>query len=1183
MCLQEERPAMRWAETRRARRGRRTARRLIGAALTLSGVLGVPAAPAQPALPFILDREFCRVPATQRRVAVVPIVQSPELNGALTEECWTHCVAYAIESDMPEGVPSRATSVRVCRDDKYLYVGFECHEPAIAQVPLVEQPLKGVWSEQSPQENVQVWISTSPPEKDFFLFAVDPNGSRYHRSMREGIQWSPKWNVKTSRTPDGWDAELAIPAASLGVRGFSEGASWRVNFCRDVAATGERCSWEGTMGNRANPAAWGTLFFGERAAYDRQTVAPQLRLYVLDPVVGAPDKTLRAVVHIEPGSGDLSQTQLRVSLEANDAAQAESLPSPAVFAVEAERVSLILNVAGLPPGDFSLHAELMDKEGAVLGRAEAAVKKRALPENLHRAGKLDVLVEPVPVKAKAAASWPMTAGVALPMGAIYSADNARLLGADGREIPCRAQVRARWPSDGSIRWLGLHFNANIARKGGERDTLEYGPQVSAGPVRGFTRNIEGMRSDAVADAWVTDTGDGWWVNTGALYFDVNYKHFSGIENAWVDVRGNGHYGSEGQILNAEMGGFGPYLTDSYGTVYRLGNDPKLRMELEEYDELRLVLRVEGRLLSSDRPGASDLGRCVVRIVAYLGQPFLRVQCCFIFNERTWRSRPSDIAVAEHMDFHSGFDAVFGTPEVFRRQIEETGAVYLQKLRPGTVLLQNLKQPPTVDLRPARARNWAGGIANDRGVAVVLRDMDELYPKEIELTPESHLIIHFWPPHGAETLRSSKVDINRRTVGDLDFATSGSLLDLNVPSAYTSGLEDRDGLFDFDAVRTMDISDPIGIALTYDMLYIFVKGSFDAAEVGEIARAFELCPCAVQDAQSLAASGVLQEMLSPSRAECAATMLARLLAMEARSPAEGDFNFMDVRRRWLPDEQRWGLRNYWMGANEDLQGALWLLYLQTRQSQVFITAERNLRHALGMDLCNGSSPSLVTLADPRRRKIAGAFGDSKTPVHWQSTCSVSDRHARVLGPLLAYYLSGDLVARDAALLWAEAAKNYGPPASGADGMAYLDNLMELLSLRYDPVLVERAGDCADYLFGMPPDLQEAGQWIPGLRAHLRPTGDGRTVAYLRELGTRLKAAPAQDSRSIGLLRDLYAATGNADFLGQASGLIEGLEKLARSRLPGAEEGPGFGWDDFCAYVFGAAEPLAPPRSDGTPAK
>jgi hypothetical protein len=1175
MRLQKERPAMRASETRHARMSRRSAAILACAALAASAILRIPVAPAQSVSPFILDRQFSHVPATQRRVVVAPIVNPPELDGELTDECWTHCVAQAIESDMPGGVPSRATSVRVCRDKENVYIGFECHEPAIAQVPLLRQPLEGVWSE----ENVQVWIS--PQGKDFFLFAVDPNGSRYQKNLREGVQWAPKWDVQTSRTAEGWNAELAIPIASLGVTEFPKGASWRINFCRDIAATGERCSWEGTMGSRANPAAWGVLFFGARAAYDKQAAAPRLTLYVLDAAVGAPDKTLRAVVHIELGSTDLAKASLRVSLAAHDKAQEKFLPSPAVLAVRGERVSLILNVAGLPPGDFTLHAELLDKEGKTLERAEAAVKKPARPADLEQTGRLDILVRPLPVKAKAAASWPMTAGVALRMGAIYSPDNVRLLGPDGEEVPCRARARARWPTDGSIRWLGLDFRANIARKGGERYTLEYGPEVTAAPVRGFTRSIAGMRSDRVADAWVTDTGDAWWVNTGALYFNVSYKRFSGIENTWVDVTGNGHYGSDGQILNSEVGGSGPYLVDSYGTVYRLANDPEVRVELEEYNELRLVLRVEGRLLATDRPQARDLGRCVLRIVAYLGQPFLRVQCSFIFNERTWRSRPSDIGITERMDFHTGFDAVFGTAEVFRKPIEETGAIYLQKLMPDTVLLRNLKEPPTVDLRPARARNWAAGITPNRGFAVDLRDMDELYPKEIEVTPESRVIVHFWPPHGEEELRSRKTDADRDTVGELGFATTGPLLDLSVPTAYTSGLRDRDGLFDFDAVRNMNISDPAGIALTYDMLYTFVKGPLDAAEVSEIARAFELCPCAVQDAKSLAESGVLQEMLSAPRAERAATMLTRLLAMENRSPAEGDFNFMDVRRHWLPDEQRWGLRDYWMGTSEDLPGALWLLYLQTGQPDIFIAAQRNLRHVLGMDLCNDSTPLLATHADPRRRKIAGAFGDCKTPVHWQNTCCVSDRHARLLGPLLAYYLSGDLVARDAALLWAEAAKNYGPATGGADGAAYLENLVELLSLSYDPVLVERAGDCAGYLFGMPGDPQEAGQWIPGLRDYLRATGDARAAAYLHGLGGMLKAAPAQNLCSIGLLRDLYAATGEAGLLRQASGLIESLEKLARSSRSSAAEDARFSWDDFCAYVFGAAEPLAPPQSAGTP--
>jgi hypothetical protein len=105
----------------------------------------------------------------------------------------------------------------------------------------------------------------------------------------------------------------------------------------------------------------------------------------------------------------------------------------------------------------------------------------------------------------------------------------------------------------------------------------------------------------------------------------------------------------------------------------------------------------------------------------------------------------------------------------------------------------------------------------------------------------------------------------------------------------------------------------------------------------------------------------------------------------------------------------------------------------------------------------------------------------------------------------------------------------------------------------------------------------------LRDYLRATGDARVAAYLHDLGARLKAAPAQDLRSIGLLRDLHAATGEANFTGQASGLIESLEKLVHGSPSSAEEDLRFSWDDFCAYVFGAAEPVIPPQAAGTTAK
>ena len=94
------------------------------------------------------------------------------------------------------------------------------------------------------------------------------------------------------------------------------------------------------------------------------------------------------------------------------------------------------------------------------------------------------------------------------------------------------------------------------------------------------------------------------------------------------------------------------------------------------------------------------------------------------------------------------------------------------------------------------------------------------------------------------------------------------------------------------------------------------------------RLFDRRPHALQDPASLAASGALTEMMPPERAALATAMVKRLLALEERSPAQGEFNFMDVRRQWLDKEGRWSLRNYWMGNTADLPGALWLLYLQT---------------------------------------------------------------------------------------------------------------------------------------------------------------------------------------------------------------------------------------------------------------
>ena len=1138
------------------------------AALMLAGTLS-----AQPLTGLVLSTEFTSAPA-RRPKTVFPAAtfRAPEVDGSLDDACWARAARHELLSEMGAVPASRATFVRVCRDDNALYIAFECQEPAVVELPLLART-PDTWSD----ENVSLYISRSETLNDFYVFSTDPNGTSLDMSLQGGLKWTAEWQVKAQRTTGGWTAEMAIPFKSLGVRRIVESETWRINFCRRAALSGERCSWEPTAGNPFNPDRWGQLYFGDVDAWQRQPILPRVNLYPDRWQVGADDKTLRLVVRMDLGALAPEKARLRLSVLADPRTEPRP-PLPAVLPVKGERASLILNSVMLPIGPFALAAELLDADGGTVSRAQITLRRETGAPSSAPAGQVELLLPPAGLKGAAVAAWPVTAGVAFAPGAIHSPANIRLVNPQGEEVRCRAVVRGRWPADGSIRWLGLHLDADLTQAQGQKFILQYGPQIAAPAVRGFTRQYELVRYDA-ANMYIAEREDAWWVNTGSLLLNVNHRRYSGIEESWVDVNGNGQYDYTEQILNATAGDAGPYAVDAKGNIYRLSADPDFHVQLEDWNELRLTLRGEGRLLRTGAgAGAAaglSLGRCVWRLHAYAGKPFLRVQYTFHFDERTAYTLLSDLGVMERLQRlprGQRYEAVFGTPETFRHALRDTGGIYLQKLMPDEFLLQSEKDAG-IEQRGTGAANWAAAAAPDRGVMVCLQDMGQLHPKALEVTDDSRVLIHFWPPHGTEKSRALRADPNRRTAGALGFAHFGRWLDMSVPGAFAAGLKDRVGLKDFAGVQDMDVSDPTGVALTYDVLYYFYGGTAPVADFPQIARAFELRPQVVQAPQALAASGALAETLSPARAARAVALTERLLHLEtARGFTAGDFNYMDVHANWLPDEDRYDLRGYWLGNRTDLTAALWTLYMQTGSPVVQRAAERNLRHVLAVDLCNTASPAQALHADPRRRKIAGAFGNHRTPVHWQSACHVNDRHARLKGLLLAYYLLGDLCARDAAQAWAAAARAYGVPTCAHDGMAYLQNLSGLLLMDYDSGLQERLGECSEYMFRMPYNAEETAPWVPGARDYFRRTHDPRAADFLQAAAA---AAPKDVFALLGLFRDAQAVAGHAESGQVAQRLIADFEQKADKILAApVNVDDALTWQDLCVYIFGAAEPSVP---------
>ena len=82
--------------------------------------------------------------------------------------------------------------------------------------------------------------------------------------------------------------------------------------------------------------------------------------------------------------------------------------------------------------------------------------------------------------------WPVSSGIPLAQGALRDDQAAALFDAAGREVPLQTETLARWP-DGSVRWLLLDFQIDLAAKEKKTLTLRYGADVRRAAVENPVR------------------------------------------------------------------------------------------------------------------------------------------------------------------------------------------------------------------------------------------------------------------------------------------------------------------------------------------------------------------------------------------------------------------------------------------------------------------------------------------------------------------------------------------------------------------------------------------------------------------------------------------------------------------------------------------------------------------------
>jgi hypothetical protein len=192
--------------------------------------------------------------AQDRSIQPLRITEELELDGILNESFWQDgSSANGFTQQRPDdGQPAtERTEVRVVYNDQMLYIGLWAFDSKPSQIIATQMRRDGDLSD---DDYFQVILDTFLDRQNGLLFATNPDGARFDAQVRnegrsEGrfntnmiTEWDGVWDVVTTRTDEGWFAEIAIPWRTLRFEA-GENMTFGVNFERQIRRRNEQSFW----------------------------------------------------------------------------------------------------------------------------------------------------------------------------------------------------------------------------------------------------------------------------------------------------------------------------------------------------------------------------------------------------------------------------------------------------------------------------------------------------------------------------------------------------------------------------------------------------------------------------------------------------------------------------------------------------------------------------------------------------------------------------------------------------------------------------------------------------------------------------------------------------------------------------------------------------------------------------
>jgi hypothetical protein len=182
------------------------------------------------------------------RTALVERISTPiTVDGQLSEPVWSSGpkIGELVQRQPRAGQPpTERTEVTLLRDDDHLYIGVYAYDSEPSRVVATQMARD---TGMQADDQIEILLDTFRDQRTAFYFATNPAGAFVDGLVfADGdlnTDWDAIWEVRTSRTSEGWIAEFAIPFKSLS---FPAGRDvWGFNVSRTISRKLEDNRWSG--------------------------------------------------------------------------------------------------------------------------------------------------------------------------------------------------------------------------------------------------------------------------------------------------------------------------------------------------------------------------------------------------------------------------------------------------------------------------------------------------------------------------------------------------------------------------------------------------------------------------------------------------------------------------------------------------------------------------------------------------------------------------------------------------------------------------------------------------------------------------------------------------------------------------------------------------------------------------